>query len=120
VTVLVVGGGITGLASAYALGRAGVPVILLEASSRLGGKVRTEMTDGYVIEHGPDSFVSYRPAALELDQDRAGRARGPVRPLPVHPTAVAVGGAPQATDAVRGHGVPMRGAPWPIADVVRL
>ena len=40
-TVLVVGGGITGLASAHALGRAGVPTILVEGGPRLGGKART-------------------------------------------------------------------------------
>jgi oxygen-dependent protoporphyrinogen oxidase len=66
VTVLVVGGGITGLASAYALGKAGVPTLLLEGSPRLGGKVWTETVDGFVIEHGPDSFVSYRAAGLAL------------------------------------------------------
>ena len=65
-TVLVVGGGITGLASAYALGKAGVPTVLVEGGSRLGGKARTETADGFVIEHGPDSFISYRPAAMEL------------------------------------------------------
>jgi oxygen-dependent protoporphyrinogen oxidase len=66
VSVVVVGGGITGLAAAYALGKEGVPTLLLEASDRLGGKVRTETVDGFVIEHGPDSFVSYRPAAVRL------------------------------------------------------
>ena len=68
-TVLVVGGGITGLTSAYALGMAGIATLLLEDSPRLGGKVRTEAVDGFVIEHGPDSFVSYRPAALQLARE---------------------------------------------------
>ncbi|MFV2062986.1 MAG: protoporphyrinogen oxidase, partial [Chloroflexota bacterium] len=65
-TALIIGGGITGLTAAYALGRAGVPTTLIEASSRLGGKVRTESIDGFLVESGPDSFISYRPAALEL------------------------------------------------------
>ena len=65
-SVLVLGGGITGLAAAYQLGKAGVPTVLLEASGRLGGKVSTERVDGFVIDDGPDSFVSYRPAAVEL------------------------------------------------------
>ncbi|MEO6058687.1 MAG: protoporphyrinogen oxidase [Candidatus Limnocylindria bacterium] len=66
-TVLVVGGGITGLTAAYALDRAGVPTMLVEATGRLGGKVRTERTDdGFLVEAGPDSFINYRPAALEL------------------------------------------------------
>ncbi|MES2211223.1 MAG: protoporphyrinogen oxidase [Chloroflexota bacterium] len=65
-TVAVVGGGITGLTAAYALGRAGIPTMLVETTDRLGGKVRTERVDGFLVESGPDSFVTYRPAALEL------------------------------------------------------
>lgn len=65
-SVLVVGGGLTGLTAAWSLGRAGVPTLLVEASARLGGKVRTERVDGFLVEDGPDSFISYRPAALEL------------------------------------------------------
>jgi protoporphyrinogen/coproporphyrinogen III oxidase len=80
VTVLVVGGGITGLASAYALGRAGIPTLLVEASDRLGGKVRTESFDGFLIEHGPDSFVSYRPAGVQLCRE-LGLGDSIVRPL---------------------------------------
>lgn len=64
--VLVVGGGITGLAAAYDLMRAGVPVTVAEQSDRWGGKIRTDVVDGFVVEAGPDSFVSYRPAALQL------------------------------------------------------
>ncbi|HSO30514.1 MAG TPA: protoporphyrinogen oxidase [Candidatus Sulfomarinibacteraceae bacterium] len=78
-TILVVGGGITGLASAYALGRAGIPTLLVEASGRLGGKVRTEVVDGFVIEHGPDSFVSYRPAGVQLCRE-LGLADAIIRP----------------------------------------
>jgi oxygen-dependent protoporphyrinogen oxidase len=65
-TVLVAGGGITGLAAAYELGSAGVPTLLVEASDRLGGKIRTERADGFLIEHGPDSFITTRPAAVTL------------------------------------------------------
>lgn len=65
-TVLVVGGGITGLTAAYALGQAGIPTMLLEATGRLGGKVQTECVDGFLVESGPDSFISTRPAALDL------------------------------------------------------
>ena len=78
-TVLVVGGGITGLASAYALGKAGIPTLLVEGSRRLGGKIRTEAVDGFVIEHGPDSFVSYRPAGVQLCRE-LGLGDAVVRP----------------------------------------
>jgi oxygen-dependent protoporphyrinogen oxidase len=66
---VVVGGGITGLAAAYRLTRAGVPVLLVEAADRLGGKIRTERIDGFVVEAGPDSFIAYRTAATELSRE---------------------------------------------------
>ena len=62
----VVGGGIAGLAAAWEGLQQGADVVVLEASERLGGKIRTERADGRVVEHGPDSFVAYRPAALAL------------------------------------------------------
>ncbi len=67
--VIVAGGGITGLAAAWELSRAGVSVELYEASDRLGGKLRTERVDGFLLEEGPDSFISYRPAATVLARE---------------------------------------------------
>lgn len=64
--VVVVGGGITGLSAAFELSRARVPTILVESSPRFGGKIETQRSDGFLIEAGPDSFISYRPAAIEL------------------------------------------------------
>ena len=68
--VVVVGGGITGLATAYYLQRsvtAGrLDVVVLEAAPRPGGKMRTECRDGFLIEAGPDSFLTAKPAAVEL------------------------------------------------------
>ena len=68
-TVLIIGGGISGLVAAYELGRAGVPVTLVEAGPRLGGKIGTEHVEGYVVERGPDSFLTARPAAIQLCRD---------------------------------------------------
>ena len=68
-SVLVVGGGITGLAAARDLARDGVPVTLVEAGDQLGGKVSTERVDGLVIERGPDSFLATRPAAVALARE---------------------------------------------------
>ena len=62
----VVGGGITGLAAAWEGLQQGAEVVVLEAGEHLGGKIRTERAGGRVVEHGPDSFVAYRPAALAL------------------------------------------------------
>jgi len=50
--VIVVGGGPSGLAAAHRLARAGVPVRVLEASDRVGGKMRTSQRDGFVVDEG--------------------------------------------------------------------
>ncbi len=67
--VLVIGGGISGLVAARSLALAGVPVLLAEAGPRVGGKVGTEHVDGFTIEHGPDSFLATRPAAVLLARE---------------------------------------------------
>ena len=70
--IAVVGGGIAGVAAAHRvveLSRAQqrpVHVTLLEANRRLGGSIATERVDGFVIEAGPDSFISEKPWALNL------------------------------------------------------
>ena len=67
--LVVVGGGITGLAAAYEAVVRGADVTLLEASERLGGEVWTESVDGVPLEWGPDSFVASKPAASELARE---------------------------------------------------
>jgi protoporphyrinogen/coproporphyrinogen III oxidase len=59
--VIVVGGGISGLACAYRLKQLGVPVILLEASTRVGGLVGTVRKDGFLFESGAQSFQGTEP-----------------------------------------------------------
>lgn len=63
-----IGGGIAGLAAAYRLTRIapGTSLTLVDSARRLGGKILTERRDGFVIEGGPDSFLSIKPGALEL------------------------------------------------------
>ncbi|HEY0765879.1 MAG TPA: protoporphyrinogen oxidase [Pyrinomonadaceae bacterium] len=66
--IVVVGGGITGLAAAHRLLELepSIQVTLLEASDRLGGTIQTEHRDGFLLERGPDSFISEKPEALAL------------------------------------------------------
>ncbi|MEJ2008929.1 MAG: protoporphyrinogen oxidase [Acidobacteriota bacterium] len=69
--VAVVGGGISGLTAAYTFAQArgkGVPVseFLIEGNDRLGGVIRTERLEGFVLEGGPDSFISEKPEAAAL------------------------------------------------------
>src|SRR4051794_11109714 len=69
--IAIVGGGISGLAAAYELEKArlagaDIDWQLYEASERLGGIVETTRRDGFVLEGGPDGWVSEKPWAREL------------------------------------------------------
>ncbi len=73
-TVAVLGGGITGLAAAYVLTKArragaSIETLLIEAGPRLGGCIKTEQADGFVIEGGPDSFLTEKPEAAALARE---------------------------------------------------
>ncbi|MGK7312226.1 MAG: protoporphyrinogen oxidase [Candidatus Longimicrobiales bacterium M2_2A_002] len=70
--VVMVGGGVTGLTTAVnvlekaeSTGTA-VEVVVLEAGESPGGNIRTERTDGYTIENGPNGFLDNAPRTLEL------------------------------------------------------
>ncbi|MFT4039360.1 MAG: FAD-dependent oxidoreductase, partial [Thermomicrobiales bacterium] len=66
--VVVIGGGMSGLAAARRLAQGEAPprVTVIEAERVLGGKVRTEHADGFVIEGGPDSFLAAKPRGVGL------------------------------------------------------
>jgi len=66
--VLIIGGGISGLAAAHRVLELNpsTRVTILEASSKLGGTIQTEHRDGFLLERGPDSFISEKPHALAL------------------------------------------------------
>ncbi|HYY58460.1 MAG TPA: protoporphyrinogen oxidase, partial [Pyrinomonadaceae bacterium] len=70
--IAVVGGGISGLAAAHRLqersletGRF-IELTLLEAGAHTGGTVRTYRRDRFLLEGGPDSFISEKPEAVRL------------------------------------------------------
>lgn len=64
--VAIVGGGISGLATAYYLGRSGIACTLFEERARLGGLIRTEEAGGCLVEAGPDSWLAEKAWMLEL------------------------------------------------------
>jgi len=72
VKLVVIGGGITGLAAAHRaveLARergVALDLTLIEARERLGGTIASERVDGFLVEAGPDSFLSEKPWALAL------------------------------------------------------
>lgn len=69
-SIVVIGGGVSGLASAHRLLELdpSLEVTVLEATERAGGILKTECVDGFVIEHGPDSIITDKPAAIQLAQ----------------------------------------------------
>jgi oxygen-dependent protoporphyrinogen oxidase len=66
--VVIIGGGITGLAAAYHLQKKApeVKYTLLERAPVLGGKIVTQRSDGFLVEGGPDCFLTRKPWALNL------------------------------------------------------
>jgi oxygen-dependent protoporphyrinogen oxidase len=119
--VAVLGGGVTGLTAAWKLSEAGHSVRLLESGQRLGGPVRTERIDGWMVEAGPNSFRETTPeigallAQLGLGAERIEPAPGAGKRF------VALGGAltalPSPGSLLQFIGTPFlsRGAKWRIA-----
>jgi oxygen-dependent protoporphyrinogen oxidase len=101
VPALVVGGGISGLVCAYALQKAGIEVLLVEASPRPGGVIHSVTRDGFLLELGPQSFagtVQIRELCADLgiaDQlleappkvPRYVLVNGALQPVPMSPSA---------------------------------
>ncbi|MED4122384.1 protoporphyrinogen oxidase [Halalkalibacterium halodurans] len=71
--VAVIGGGMTGLAAAWALQKARkqmpIEYELIEASAQLGGKIQTDVTEGFVIERGPDSYLARKESMTRLARE---------------------------------------------------
>jgi protoporphyrinogen/coproporphyrinogen III oxidase len=63
---LVVGGGISGLTTAFCLKRSGLAVAVLEASSRVGGAIETHEEGGWRFELGPNTVLENDPSVGEL------------------------------------------------------
>ena len=76
--IAVIGGGLAGLTAAYELAAAGANVVVLEATDRVGGKLRAEDVGGVSIDVGAESILARRPEALEL-MDRVGLPYEPAR-----------------------------------------
>lgn len=74
-TVAIIGGGISGLSSAFYLQEEArksgkkLNIVLLEKGDKLGGKINTLQKEGFTIEKGPDSFLSRKLAIIELAKD---------------------------------------------------
>ncbi|MCM0620095.1 protoporphyrinogen oxidase [Nocardioides bruguierae] len=110
--VIVVGGGIAGLAAARELQQAGRSVLVLESSPRVGGKLRRERVAGHLVDVGAEAMLNRRPegvdlaaaVGLEVEHPALARSRvwtrGALRPLPR-----SLMGVPQDVEALRESGI---------------
>lgn len=110
--VVVIGGGIAGLAAAHSLATAGVAVTVVESTAAVGGKLRTSEVAGVAVDEGAESFLRRVPDALHLiaavglddvlvspvASTASVWARGRLRPIPVR----TVLGVPSELAALRG------------------
>lgn len=80
--VVVIGGGIAGLAVAYELQQQQIPFTLLEAGDRVGGVILSEELDGFVLDGGPDSLLVHKPDGIKLCQELGLGTRLVVTKLP--------------------------------------
>lgn len=112
--MLVIGGGISGLAAAHRLLAGGASVTLLEASERFGGKLLPGELAGAAVDLGAESMLARRPEAVELA--RAVGLSGALEPPTTARAAI------WTRDALRpmptGHVMGVPGDPEAVADVV--
>src|SRR5437763_1475740 len=67
--VAIVGGGVSGLSTAFYLQKLGISSVLIEKAERFGGLIKTDYIGGCELEAGPDSFISAKPAVVKLAKD---------------------------------------------------
>jgi oxygen-dependent protoporphyrinogen oxidase len=101
-SAVIIGAGISGLVCAYALSKAGVDALVLEASPRAGGVICSERRTGFLLELGPQSFTgtaSLRALCGELgladqlleapaDAPRYVLINGKLKAVPLNPGAM--------------------------------
>jgi len=69
VDVAIIGGGVSGLATAYNLKQRGHRVVVLERQKQAGGTAVSERRSGYLIEHGPSTMNAHIPLANEISTE---------------------------------------------------
>jgi oxygen-dependent protoporphyrinogen oxidase len=109
--VVIVGGGIAGLATAYELSRRAVPFVLLESRARAGGVVLSEQVDDFTIDAGPDSLLVQKPEGVKLCEE-LGLGDRLVPTKPPRLAFILRGGALHPLPASSVLGIPTRVGPF--------
>lgn len=116
--ILIVGGGLSGLACAVTLAKAGTPFELFEGSNRWGGRAGSDCKDGYILDRGFQVFLDAYPTATELLDLEALE----LKPFASGALVCMGGGLKQMADPFRHPRALFRtlAGPLPPADLLRL
>ncbi len=132
VDVVIVGGGLAGLAAARRLDRAGIDWLLVEASDRIGGRVATDVIDGYRLDRGFQVLNTAYPrvpaladvAALDMRYFTSGvlvrrgealhRLENPLRD-PLRMPQTLTSGVGTLADRIKFGALATKCATWPVA-----
>ena len=109
--VVIVGGGMAGLATAFELTLKNVDFVLLEAGARPGGVVLSEEIDGYTIDAGPDALLAQKHAGVALC-DEVGLGERLIDTRPPRFAFIQRGGRLHALPASSVLGVPTELGPF--------
>jgi len=109
--VVIVGGGIAGLATAYELQRRGISSRVLERSGRPGGVIVGEHVEGFTIDAGPDALLIQKPDGIKLCQE-LGLGSRLVSTLPPRLAYIQRGGVLYPLPAASVLGIPTQIAPF--------
>src|SRR5580765_1362151 len=111
VDVVIVGGGIAGLAAAYELHTRGTSFVILERAPRTGGVIISETVGSFVVDGGPDALLTQKPEGIALCEELGIASRLVPTKLP-RLAYIQRGGRLHALPANSVLGIPTRFGPF--------